>query len=128
IDMGDFAGGLLKYLRKHPVPRLTIAGGVGKMTKLAQGAMDLHSSRSRADMADMARMLQSLGAPAAVAERAKSANTAAEVLAQAEALGLPLGDLIARRARETAMATLAGDTAVEVAVFDREGSLVGHAV
>ncbi|MCL4163102.1 UNVERIFIED_CONTAM: hypothetical protein GTU68_020530, partial [Idotea baltica] len=37
LDMGDFAGGLLKYLRTHPIPRLTIAGGPGKMTKLAQG-------------------------------------------------------------------------------------------
>ena len=27
LDMGDFAGGLLKYLRRHPLPRLTIAGG-----------------------------------------------------------------------------------------------------
>ncbi len=27
LDMGDFAGGLLKYLRRHPVPRLTIGGG-----------------------------------------------------------------------------------------------------
>ncbi len=27
IDMGDFAGGMLKYLRRHPVPRVTIAGG-----------------------------------------------------------------------------------------------------
>src|SRR5499427_721906 len=35
IDMGDFVGGMLKYLRRHPVPRVTIAGGVAKMTKLA---------------------------------------------------------------------------------------------
>ena len=40
IDMGDFVGGMLKYLRNHPIPRVTIAGGLGKMTKLAQG-MDL---------------------------------------------------------------------------------------
>ena len=33
IDMGDFAGGLLKYLRKKPVECLTIAGGIGKLTK-----------------------------------------------------------------------------------------------
>src|SRR5437899_8653737 len=45
IDMGDFVGGMLKYLRRHPVPRLTIAGGVAKMTKLAQGLLDLHSKR-----------------------------------------------------------------------------------
>src|SRR5262249_16994895 len=29
IDMGDFVGALLKYLRDHPVPRLTLAGGLG---------------------------------------------------------------------------------------------------
>jgi cobalt-precorrin-5B (C1)-methyltransferase len=46
----------------------------------------------------------------------------------AEQHGLALGDLVARQARETALATLAGDTAVEVAVFDREGGLVGHAL
>jgi cobalt-precorrin-5B (C1)-methyltransferase len=43
IDMGDFVGGMLKYVRTHPVNRVTIAGGVGKMTKLAQGLLDLHS-------------------------------------------------------------------------------------
>ena len=39
IDMGDFVGGLLKYLRRHPVSRLTLAGGPAKMTKLAQGLL-----------------------------------------------------------------------------------------
>ena len=29
IDMGDFVGGMLKYLRQHPVARITIAGGMG---------------------------------------------------------------------------------------------------
>lgn len=38
IDMGDFAGGLLKYLRTHPVPWLTLAGGFAKLAKLAQGS------------------------------------------------------------------------------------------
>src|SRR3712207_6003999 len=33
IDMGDFAGGMLKYLRRNPVPKVTIAGGFAKMTK-----------------------------------------------------------------------------------------------
>ncbi len=36
LDMGDFVGGTLKYLRRHPVPRVTLAGGLAKMTKLAQ--------------------------------------------------------------------------------------------
>ena len=47
LDMGDFAGGLLKYLRRRPLPRLTIGGGFGKLSKLAMGHMDLHSGRSQ---------------------------------------------------------------------------------
>jgi cobalt-precorrin-5B (C1)-methyltransferase len=127
IDMGDFAGGLLKYLRKHPIDRLTIAGGIGKLTKLAQGAMDLHSSRSRVDMDVLADMLASLGADTSTVIKAQAANTAGEVLEMAEKQGLALGDLIARQAREAAMATLSGDTDVDVMVFDRKGKQVGHA-
>ncbi|MBV9523891.1 MAG: cobalt-precorrin-5B (C(1))-methyltransferase, partial [Alphaproteobacteria bacterium] len=41
IDMGDFAGATLKYLRRHPVDRLTLAGGFGKLAKLASGHLDL---------------------------------------------------------------------------------------
>jgi cobalt-precorrin-5B (C1)-methyltransferase len=79
-------------------------------------------------MKALADMLGSLGAPPAAVATARKANTAAEVLDIAEQHGLALGDLVARQARETALATLAGDTAVEVAVFDREGGLVGHAL
>jgi len=32
LDMGDFAGAVLKYLKRHPVPRLTIAGGFAKLS------------------------------------------------------------------------------------------------
>ena len=127
IDMGDFAGGLLKYLRKNPVERLTLAGGIGKMTKLAQGAMDLHSSKSRVDRKALAAMLVSLGADAETAAKAEGANTAAEVIETAQSLGLPLGDLIAQQAREAALATLAGGTAVEVMIVDAQGKPVGPA-
>jgi cobalt-precorrin-5B (C1)-methyltransferase len=44
IDLGDLVGGTLKYLRAHPVTRLTIAGG---FAKLAAGNLDLHSARNR---------------------------------------------------------------------------------
>ena len=57
IDMGDFAGGTLKYLRRHPIARLTIAGGFGKLSKLAGGAMDLHSGRSEVDREQLAAAL-----------------------------------------------------------------------
>jgi cobalt-precorrin-5B (C1)-methyltransferase len=129
IDMGDFVGGLLKYLRKHPVPRLTIAGGFAKLVKLAQGHLDLHSSRSSVDLSDLAARVARLGGDAALvreASQAVGAGTGA-VLALASAHDLKLGDAIARGAREVVQAALAGDTIVDVQVFDRAGQLIGHA-
>ncbi|NQW01281.1 MAG: cobalt-precorrin-5B (C(1))-methyltransferase [Rhodospirillales bacterium] len=127
IDMGDFAGGLLKYLRKQPIERLTLAGGFGKLSKLAQGHLDLHSSRSRLDLDDMAARAQVAGADAALCARIKAANTGLEALTHCQAANLPIADIMAAGAREVAMATLSGGTRVEVLIYDREGQLVGHA-
>ena len=127
IDMGDFAGGLLKYLRRHPVARLTLAGGFGKLSKLAQGHMDLHSSRSSVDMADLAETARRAGADADAVTAIADANTAMQALQIADAAGIKLADAIAARARGAAMAVLAGGTAVEVLVFTRKGELTGRA-
>ena len=128
IDMGDFVGGMLKYLRVHPVPRVTIAGGVAKMTKLAQGLTDLHSKRGSVDHALLAGLAQAEGGSAALCGRIMAANTAAEIFALAAAEGIALGDAVARAARQTADRVVFGrDIAVEVALFDRDGALVGRA-
>jgi len=127
IDMGDFAGGLLKYLRRHPVAHLTLAGGFGKLSKLAQGHMDLHSSRSSVDMADLAETARRAGADADAVTAIADANTAMQALQIADAAGIKLADAIAARARGAAMAVLAGGTAVEVLVFTRKGELTGRA-
>lgn len=127
LDMGDFAGGLLKYLRRHPLQRLTIAGGFGKLCKLAAGQLDLHSGRSQVDFDLLAQILSALGAAPALVETARGANTAKQVLDLATAAGLPLADAVAARARETALGVLAGETDVEVLVVDRAGNPVGKA-
>lgn len=128
IDMGDFVGGTLKYLRAHPVPRVTLAGGFGKFAKLAQGHLDLHSVKSRVDVAALARFLDALGASSAIVARAAAANGAGEVLAVATPeFAQALAQRVAMQAREAALATLAGGIAVDVAIFDRCGRLLGHA-
>ena len=98
IDMGDFVGGMLKYIRDHPVPRVTIAGGVAKMTKLAQGLLDVHSKRGMADLDALAAVAIEAGASPDLATRIRGANTVAEAFAAATAEGVPVGDAIARQA------------------------------
>jgi cobalt-precorrin-5B (C1)-methyltransferase len=127
IDMGDFVGGTLKYLRNHPVARLTLAGGFGKLAKLGQGAMDLHSDRSRVDQPALAALARDLAAPAPVVAAIAASASAGQALALAREAGVPLADAVAARARAVALAALAGSTAVDVAVFDRAGALIGHA-
>jgi len=123
LEMGDFAGALLKYLRRHPVPRVTIAGGVAKITKLAQGRLDLHSKHGSADLPALAALV----ADPRLAERIAGANTVAEAFAAAAREGVPLGDVVARAAWRTAAAVLAGaDTALEVVLFNRNGVLMGR--
>lgn len=121
MDMGDFAGGLLKYLRLHPVPRVTIGGGFAKIVKLGQGSLDLHSGRSQVDFAWLADL-----APELPREKVLSANTAQEVLDMASGSDLP------RRAAEAALTTVR-DTlrdapiTADVMVVSRAGEIIAHA-
>ncbi len=126
LDMGDFAGGVLKYLRKHPVLRLTIAGGFAKITKLALGHMDLHSGRSRVDFSWLADQLAALGADSALTAMTGQANTAMQVLQSAQAAKLPLADHVAQKAQAVASDIAGGAVVINVLIFDRSGNLVGR--
>src|SRR3954469_7622526 len=122
IDMGDFVGGALKYLRRHPVRRLTLGGGFAKLAKLAAGHLDLHSSRSRVDPAGLSALLEEAGGAPETVAIARAHDSAGEILALAGPLGPVLAEAVARRAREVALATLSGGTMVEVAIVDRAGT------
>jgi cobalt-precorrin-5B (C1)-methyltransferase len=128
IDMGDFAGGMLKYVRRHPVARVTIAGGFAKLAKLAQGYLDLHSGRSTLDLRALAALAGELGAPAELEGRIAAANTGLEAIELAAAAQIPLADAVARRARATALGVLDGaGISLDVLVVDRQGKPIAHA-
>ncbi|MYV99352.1 cobalt-precorrin-5B (C(1))-methyltransferase [Streptomyces sp. SID3343] len=130
LDMGDFAGALLKYLRRHPIPRLTVAGGFAKLSKLADGRLDLHSGRSRINLAGLAERALRVGASADLADRIRAANTALHALELARAEGVPLGDAVAEDARDAARDILRGspiEIGVDVVAIDRGGTIVGRA-
>lgn len=117
LDMGDFVGGLLKYVKRKPVERLTIAGGFAKLVKLAQGAMDLHSGRSTVDFEMLADLFP------ARRDEVLAANTANEVLAMG---GPALAAKVAVLARDQAQALVGDGARVDVLVVDRSGTIVGE--
>jgi cobalt-precorrin-5B (C1)-methyltransferase len=126
LDMGDFVAGTLKYLRRHPVPRLTIAGGFAKMVKLAQGHGDLHSARSQIDFAALGVLAAEAGLNL---EKVTSANTALEVLQCASAAeAKTLSQLVAMRALNEARQILRQDSvSLDVMVIARDGTVLAAA-
>ncbi len=128
LDMGDFAGAVLKYLRAHPVARLTLAGGFAKIAKLAQGSLDLHSARSQVDFDRFANLAEKAGLNLDVSERIRSANSALEVLEMTRASGVDLARDVAQAALATCRGVLLESSVeVEALVFDRNGNLLARA-
>ena len=124
LDMGDFVGGLLKYLRRNPLPHLTVAGGFGKISKLANGATDLHSKRSQVDFNFLGKIVTEFDPttpPQALAE-IRNANTANQVL---EIYGETIAHPIALRARQVIQEKLNHpDIHTDVLIVNREGKIV----
>ena len=100
LDMGDFAGGTLKYLRRHPVARL-IAGR--RVRQAREAGARPHGPAFRplaARSAGCWRGSLPATAPSRPLEEAMAgANTAGQIW-HGRSGGFPLGDLVAARARE----------------------------
>jgi cobalt-precorrin-5B (C1)-methyltransferase len=127
IEMGDFVGGMLKYLRKHDIAKVTIAGGFAKMTKLGQGLLDLHSRRGEVDFSWLAARCAEAGAGADLIANVKAANSAAQVYNLANAENFDIAAQVAEAAWRTAAKVLHDSgIALEVAVFDRDGHLLAQ--
>ncbi|OLY42681.1 cobalt-precorrin-5B (C(1))-methyltransferase [Bartonella apis] len=127
LDMGDFVGAVLKYLRHHPIDKLTIAGGFAKLTKLAQGEMDLHSSRSQVDKTYLWTIAKDAGLNQSFKDFIENANTAKEVLDIATKEGIDIATPIALQAKHIAEETLRdAPVAVEIIVTDRKGNILAR--
>lgn len=127
MDMGDFVGGLLKYLRQKPVARVTIAGGFAKITKLAMGFRDLHSARSQVDFNWMAKQCDILGANKVFCTQIKQANTALEVLNLASENSLDIAQHIAQLALvEAHKITNRPEIKLDILITNRAGEIVAH--
>ena len=116
LDMGDFVGGMLKYLARNPVPRITIGGGIGKLTKLAQGARDLHSGRSQVDFGALSEVLGDLNI--------LSMNTALEVY---QKKGNFYSNWVAENALQQVRSMIPHAIATDIIVMDRRGAIIARA-
>jgi cobalt-precorrin-5B (C1)-methyltransferase len=127
IEMGDFAGAVLKHLRKVPMQRLSLCGGFGKISKLAGGNLDLHSKNSSIDLPQLATWAANIGASDELQRQICEANTSQQALQLATAAGLALGDSVCQHALRFARSIVPDTVALEVFAIDRAGNIVGMA-
>ena len=127
LDMGDFVGGTVKYLQTHPIPRVTIASGFGKVSKLAAGHMDLHSKRSQIDPQFIASLAAEGGVNKNICEQISKAESAGNIIELIEENNLKLGDYIAKTAQTIVNKKIKNNVDIEILVYNREGIQIGHA-
>ncbi|WP_394202178.1 cobalt-precorrin-5B (C(1))-methyltransferase [Marinagarivorans algicola] len=127
IEMGDFAGAVLKHIKKHPIAILSLCGGFGKITKLANGHMDLNSRVSTMDFDHIAEVAGAAGADLSLQTAIKTANTSIEALKFCMQQGVPLAHAMCQRALAVARRVVPASVHMEVLATNRQGDFIGHA-
>lgn len=133
IEMGDFVGAVLKHVKKveqqahKQLDKLSICGGFGKISKLAQQHMDLNSRASSIDLDALAELAASLGASEKLQCAMGQANTSVEALSFAQKENLELADAVCQQALDFARPYIPQHMTLEVWAIDRKGLFVGKA-
>ncbi|ETX10838.1 cobalt-precorrin-6A synthase [Marinomonas ushuaiensis DSM 15871] len=134
IEMGDFVGAVLKHVKKvertdsKQLIKLSICGGFGKISKLAQGNMDLNSRASSIDLNALAKLAATLGADETLQTKMANANTSVEALSFAQEQNIELADAVCQQASEFARKYIPNHMELEVWAIDRKGHFVGSAL
>jgi cobalt-precorrin-5B (C1)-methyltransferase len=132
IEMGDFAGGVLKYIKRiypvKPVKKLSICGGFGKISKLANGNLDLHSRSSAIDFNTFARYVTELGGSPRLVKSVLKANTSMQVLSVCQDENIDIASIICQQALQKVQSILPVSLDVEIWAINRAGVCVGKAL
>lgn len=127
VQVGDHVGYGLRQARRLGLSQATIAGMIGKLSKLAQGRMHTHVLEGGVDLGYLAQLAARLGAGNALVERVRAANTAHHVQVMLRAAGVVgLEREVARECAERAQQFVEGALDVEVLLFSIRGELLAQ--
>lgn len=127
VEMGEFAGHALDRARELGVRRVTLAGMVGKLAKLAQGQFQLHVAGGGVDPVLLAELARRAGADGDLVERVRGAHTARHAQEMVLAGGVRgFFDELCAAAAERCSRRVEGAIAIETWCFDPDsGELLG---
>ena len=129
IQMGDFAGYSIKNCVLKQIHKVTIAGFVGKLTKMAMGVKQTHVRGSHVDMEFMAKIAIECfpGIQSSLIDEIKKANTARHVSEIVKFQGISgFFELICKKVYEQMQEHSKGSLLIEVIMFDFDGKICGR--
>jgi cobalt-precorrin-5B (C1)-methyltransferase len=130
VQIGDFAGYSIRQCELKKIKKATIAGFIGKLTKMSMGVKQTHVRGSHVDMKFMAEVaLECLPTISpSLLEEIEKANTARHVaeIIVANKIGGGFFRLICKKVYEHMWEYSKGNLELEVIMFDFDGRVYGQ--
>ncbi len=128
VEMGIFTGRALKRCVARGVQRVTLAGMIGKFSKLAQGHFQTHVAGNQVDPEYLAEVAARAGGDEPLLAAIRGANTARHVQELVQGAGLGgFFDLIAAKVADRCAGYVHGALEIEAIMFDFDGQILGRA-
>lgn len=127
VEMGPFTGKALRRSVRDGLKRVSLAGMVGKFSKLAQGNFQIHARESQVDPRFLAEVARSAGASNELAGRIEDANTARHVQEMVREHFPAFFEALAVRVATQAHAYVQGHLQIDAILFDFDGMVLGRA-
>ncbi|WP_338450758.1 cobalt-precorrin-5B (C(1))-methyltransferase [Niallia oryzisoli] len=129
IEMGDFVGFSLKQCKKQGIQKVSLVGMMGKFSKLAQGAMMVHSKGSSVDFGFLAEIARLSGANEELFREVAMANTASQVgELMAEANHHVFFNKLSEACCYQSLKHIKGGIEIDTTIYTLKGQLLGRAV
>ncbi|MFC3749275.1 cobalt-precorrin-5B (C(1))-methyltransferase [Paenibacillus sp. GCM10012306] len=128
IQMGEYVGFSLEHAKAYGIVKITLVGMAGKYSKVAQGAMLIHSKNAPVDFSFLSRIAQEAGADRQLTAQVEAANTASQVVdLMIEAGNLVFFEQLCLHACRHCLSHMGGGAVVEMVLITMKGRVLGRA-
>ncbi|OBA02366.1 cobalt-precorrin-5B (C(1))-methyltransferase [Paenibacillus polymyxa] len=128
IQMGDFVGFAVKHGKRLGMKKIILVGMPGKLSKVAQGVMMVHSKSAPVDFGFLARVAREAGVDESLAAAVAEANTATQVAdMMTEANALSFFEKLCTYGCQHCLEHAGGGITVEMVLVTLKGNVLGRA-
>ncbi|MEK5235875.1 cobalt-precorrin-5B (C(1))-methyltransferase [Paenibacillus sp. FSL L8-0470] len=128
IQMGEYVGFSLSHAKAYGFSKVTLVGMAGKYSKVAQGAMLIHSKNAPVDFGFLSQVASEAGADEELVQEIAAANTASQVVDMMTAAGnYAFFEQLCLHACRHCLIHMNGEMTVEMVLITMKGRVLGRA-